>query len=250
MDSFISILQSVVQKTFSNLTLYILIIVIVEWLFRIITNRLIAYSFGNKVADVYDGDITFLGVIHHELSHTLLAVLTGARITNMKLYIPRWVRQHSDNPECLGYVYFATQGIQPLPVLQRLITGFAPAILGAITSVMCTFVIWHEWKSVGWSILTKPICWFLLYVILSVTHHACPSGPDIKAAGIGLMGALIIGFIFPMPASIMEDVQYATMILICFVSLPLLPFMVTGVSRFIIQGFRNRVHKLRKEESL
>ena len=92
MNSTFLVIQDIISSISSNLIFYFLVLVFAEWTLRILTNFLVTYSFGTKAADVYDGDLTFLGVIHHELSHAILALLTGAEITGMRLYIPRWTR--------------------------------------------------------------------------------------------------------------------------------------------------------------
>lgn len=248
MNSAFLVIQHIISAISSNLIFYFLVLVFAEWTLRILTNFLVAYSFGNKAADVYDGDLTFLGVIHHELSHAILALLTGAEITGMRLYIPRWTRNRSENPSCLGYVYFATRGIQPLTLIQRLATGFAPALLGTATCVFCSAYIWHEWKSVGWMIFKEPLIWLTAYAILSISHHACPSGPDMKAAGISLAVAFTICILFPMSAELSADIQHATMILLIFVTLPVVPFMIAATIKFTAKIIGGKIARKSKEE--
>ena len=43
-------------------------------------------AFGTKTARFYDTRVTAIGVIHHELSHLLVAIFTGAQIDGVKLY--------------------------------------------------------------------------------------------------------------------------------------------------------------------
>lgn len=248
MNSAFLVIQDIISSISSNLIFYVLVLVFAEWAFRLLTNFLITYSFGSKAANIYDGDLTFPGVIHHELSHAILALLTGAEITGMRLYIPRWIRNRSENPGCLGYVYFATRGIPPLPIIQRLATGFAPALLGTATCVFCSVYVWHEWKTVGWIILKELLIWLTAYAILSISHHACPSGPDMKAAGISLAVAFTICILFPMSAELSADIQHATMILLIFVALPVVPFMIAATIKFTAKIIGGKIARKSKEE--
>lgn len=84
------------------LVLTIVVILAIEWLGRNLSLWLVMKAFGTKTARFYDTRITAIGVIHHELSHLLVAIFTGARIDGVKLYK---IFQKQDD-EVLGYVNY------------------------------------------------------------------------------------------------------------------------------------------------
>ena len=57
--------------------------------------------------------LTFIGVFHHELSHALLATVTGAKVTKIVFFHPDGDR--------LGYVEYVTRG----NIIMRSIQGIA-----------------------------------------------------------------------------------------------------------------------------
>ena len=86
------------------LVLTIVVILAIEWLGRNLSLWLVMKAFGTKTARFYDTRITAIGVIHHELSHLLVAIFTGARIDGVKLYK---IFQKQDD-EVLGYVNYTS----------------------------------------------------------------------------------------------------------------------------------------------
>lgn len=96
--------------------------------------------------------LTFPGVLYHELSHALAALLTGARVTKINLR-PR----RSGDGYQLGSVIYVTCGGRIRQALQRFVIGLAPsmtgfagmAVLVCVVLPLCTLV----WQRVLWGYL-------------------------------------------------------------------------------------------------
>lgn len=97
------------------LVLTIVVILAIEWLGRNLSLWLVMKAFGTKTARFYDTRVTAIGVIHHELSHLLVAIFTGARIDGVKLYK---IFQKQDD-EVLGYVNYTPRGLYPFRCIQQ-----------------------------------------------------------------------------------------------------------------------------------
>ena len=98
------------RLTYLNLAVYILMLIFVEWSVSSLVNRGMARRLGARFAVAYNCNITFLGVIHHELSHAVLALLTGAAIHKICLYRFPWTRKKKKDEmdeNCLGYVSYS-----------------------------------------------------------------------------------------------------------------------------------------------
>jgi len=95
---FIEAIQSLIAKTLSSL-------------------------YGAKAANLIINRITFIGVIHHELAHLLVAIITGAKITEVHLFKPK-------DDGSLGSVSYASRGPLVLRCLQTTLSSMAPTILG------------------------------------------------------------------------------------------------------------------------
>ena len=119
--------------------------------------------------------ITFVGVMHHELSHALLAFLSGAKVTEIKLFRIH----HKDG--ALGYVAYAPRGNFILQSIQKVATSIAPIICGFIScSLLCLYVRPVAMENI-WS-----ICLFY-YVLVSIILHMSLSKQDIKVMKGGLL---------------------------------------------------------------
>lgn len=119
--------------------------------------------------------VTFVGVMHHELSHALLAFLTGAKVTKIKLFRIH----HKDG--ALGYVAYATRGNFILQSIQKVATSIAPIICGFISS----YLLWLYVRPVAteniWSLR------LFYYVLVSIILHMSLSKQDIKVMKGGLL---------------------------------------------------------------
>lgn len=114
----------------------VVIIMAIEWAGRQGSLWLMEKAFGAEFAERYDTRWTAIGVIHHELSHLLVALFTGARIDKFRLY--RFKREEGD--KALGYVNYTPRGLFLLPLLQKTAIGIAPALFGSLNVCLLGWV--------------------------------------------------------------------------------------------------------------
>ena len=113
---------------------------------------------------------TFLGVFHHELSHALFALLTGAKINSITLFRI----SHKDGK--LGEVKFTPRGLGITQAVQVVLTSIAPMITGVLSlwGLIGYAIPWAGREHGVWvSIL-------LSYLAFSIFMHMSLSGQDIK----------------------------------------------------------------------
>lgn len=213
-----------------NFSFYLLCIIMAEWIISFLVNRGLAKRFGAKVANIYNCELTFSGVIHHELSHAILALLSGAYIQKICLYRFPWTRKKQKDTmdeNCLGYVMYNCRGIFPMPQIQNMLTGIAPIILGSVSIFFCGEFLLHLWQQEGLkTLIANPWSYLVLYLMISIAHHACPSGQDMKNARVGLLIVFIIGLLFPMSAETALLVREVALIIFGIIVLPALPFIL------------------------
>lgn len=108
--------------------------------------------------------LTFPGVIHHELSHALIAFILGAKIKKINLY--------KISNGSLGSVTYVPRGPVMLQSLQRSLSSAAPVFMGIITEcILIPFAV---------SAHIHPFLLFLLiYLIISIVIHMDMSITDI-----------------------------------------------------------------------
>ena len=139
-----------------------------------------ASFFGNEFTYFIFNRLTFIGVFHHELSHALLATLTGAKVTKIVFFHPDGDR--------LGYVQYVTRGNVIMAAIQQTMASIAPVFCGALTSagiyyyMSCTALV--MWQMV-----------LLWYVFISVILHMTMSSQDFKVMWRGIPVVYLIVFI-------------------------------------------------------
>ena len=125
-------------------------------------------------------NLTFIGTVHHELSHALFALLTGAKITEVKLYCPE--------NSVLGKVSYYPRGNIILQCVQCTLSAMAPVICGFIT----LYFLYNKHNAlVEFGI---PI-WLIVYVMASIFLHMSMSSQDIKVSFKGLLVFMLVLFI-------------------------------------------------------
>lgn len=159
----------------------IVLIGIISSLVRNFSVRSYTIAFGPKTAQFIDSRLTFIGVIHHELSHILLALLTGAMVTNFELFKP--------NGRTLGEVRIVPRGPIVLRAIQKSLSGMAPILCGTI-SLYILYVIMNIQTSdgyIGW----KLVVYMLLALVIN--YHMSMSKQDVKISlgGIPLLFIII-----------------------------------------------------------
>ena len=120
----------------------------------------------------------FPGVMLHELSHALMAFLTGAKVTEMALF--------KRDEDSLGHVSFINRGNIFLVSLQNIFASAAPMFCGAAIVYGCYYGVTH---------LT--ILWLRIllgYIGVSMFFHMTMSVQDIKIYIKGV--PIFMGLIF------------------------------------------------------
>lgn len=158
----------------------VVIIMAIEWAGRQGSLWLMEKAFGAEFAERYDTRWTAIGVIHHELSHLLVALFTGARIDKFRLY--RFKREEGD--KALGYVNYTPRGLFLLPLLQKTAIGIAPALFGSLNVCLLGWYIMQVWQNGGTAAaLCEPGVWVAAILMAQIAYHSCPSAQDIKGPG-------------------------------------------------------------------
>ena len=118
-----------------------------------------------SVAFVFVNFVTFPGTIFHELSHLLLAILTGSKVVEVKLL--------EVSGDSLGHVTYCNRGPKILHPIQDTLTACAPAVLGFWASAILLDIILIG----GYAWWEYVILW---YFLISLIDHATMSPADLK----------------------------------------------------------------------
>lgn len=124
--------------------------------------------------------LTFVGVMHHELSHALLAFLSGAKVSEIKLFRIH----HKDG--ALGYVSYAPRGNFIMQSIQKVATSIAPIICGMISCCLLWLYVRPMAMESIWG-----ICLFY-YILVSIILHMSLSKQDIKVMKGGLLVVVVL----------------------------------------------------------
>lgn len=139
-----------------------------------ILHYIMARIFGDRLGNIIVNYISFIGVIHHELAHAIMAFLTGAKIIDIKLF-----KLFSCKDGVLGSVTFIPRGNEVIKSVQKVLASFAPAYCGIITLVLIGKYL--STNTVG--LLAKVI---ILFCMISIALHINLSKQDIKNAASGI----------------------------------------------------------------
>ena len=160
-----------------------------------LTNMKLALFFANWV--------TFIGTVHHELSHALFAFVMGARIKKIELFRPR--------EQSLGMVEIVPRGNKILQSLQLSLSAIAPMVMGTVTECLLWSLLSNHEFSLGLTI-------FIYYVMISIVLHMTMSPPDIKCALRGLLFSGLIMFIIWFIILYFGKGDFVTLIKDCYYS--------------------------------
>lgn len=152
---------------------------LIEFITMEITRGL-AKNMGVSTALFIMNGLTFVGTIHHELSHAFYALITGAKVTKVEVFKPKDDR--------LGCVEFIPRGNWFTKSLQLTLSGIAPTMQGFIT--LCLLVLLF--------INLPSILWLKIlvgYIMFSIFIHMTMSSADVKAAIKGLPIVMVLVFI-------------------------------------------------------
>ena len=129
--------------------------------------------------------LTFPGVVHHELSHALFAFLTGAKVTEIKLF-----RIHHKDGR-LGYVSYAPRGNFIMMSIQKVLSSVAPIVMGFIS---CSLLYLYARPALEDSLWQTAL---LYYGLVSIILHMSLSKQDIKVMKSGILVVILgmtVGF--------------------------------------------------------
>lgn len=143
------------------------IITLVRGMFVGISMRLL----GRKMTYFLFNRLTFIGVFHHELSHALWAVITGAKVRKIVFFKPQG--------DMLGYVEFVPRGNFVFQAIQQTITAIAPVFCGMCTIGGLVYVLSNWTLPIGMIV-------FLYYCIASVFIHMTMSAQDVRIMWRGM----------------------------------------------------------------
>ena len=144
--------------------------------------RILSKITSEKTAMIIANWLTVPGVVHHELSHAALAVITGAHITEFR---PFWLDRSNVS---LGHVNFVARGPLAVRCLQYTLISTAPVLLGSSTVLFATISIRTS--------LTPAMQFFLYYMAFSVFIHASMSFADVKVMLRGIWVLYVISTVF------------------------------------------------------
>jgi hypothetical protein len=142
--------------------------------------RIVAEIFGNKTAYLIFNRIAFIGVFHHELSHALLATLTGAKVKKIVFFKPEGDR--------LGYVEYSPRGNIIMRSIQNTMSSIAPVFCGAISVVCLSYIL----KTAS---LPYGVYIFIVYSIISIIIHMTMSSQDFRIMWKGIPIVSLIIFV-------------------------------------------------------
>lgn len=125
--------------------------------------------------------LTFVGVIHHELSHALFAFFTGADIVKVDLF------KVTNNT--LGQVMYRTRGNMFMRSIQDTLSAIAPMVTGVFSEYMLYSLLTTHQLTGGGKLI-------ILYVMVSILCHMSLSVQDIKMMLRGLPIFALLVFLF------------------------------------------------------
>ncbi|WP_290760699.1 hypothetical protein [Fibrobacter sp. UBA4297] len=123
------------------------------------------YFFGYKAAFYLVNHVTIPGTILHELSHALLATITGAKVNEVSFF--------DRDKNSLGHVTYQAKGPFFLQAVQHSLTACAPVIVGLASFALVSYFL----------LTTKGGFWtqtLLIYLGISIINHSSMSIADLK----------------------------------------------------------------------
>ena len=152
--------------------------VIVEYIIVRGLRKMIAGLTSVSTEYYFSNYVLFFGVVVHELSHALFALITGAKIMKIVLFKP-------DNGS-LGHVEFQARGNTFLQALQFSVSACAPVVVGIVFLTALIFKVFP--------VLSTPIQWVLtIYASVSVLFHMNMSKADLNCYFKGAGPILLVG---------------------------------------------------------
>ena len=140
---------------------------------------LCAFNRSGKLYLFFANDLTFVGVVWHELSHALFAFITGAKVEKISFY-------HKEGDH-LGCVRFRPRGGWIARSVQLSLSACAPVVMGMM-ALLGLYLTVHSFHLPVWGIV---IAW---YLFISVLVHMDMSKEDLESYARGIPFFLILFF--------------------------------------------------------
>lgn len=174
----LGVIGSSIKMTFLFL-LAMIVIGMIASAIEHITNVIISMVLGGAFALVFCNYLTIPGTILHELSHAIVATITGARVTEISFF---------DIGLSLGHVSYRNRGPKFLRALQDSLTACAPVIGGV-------FALAFLWEKLTYQDHGLAATMGLIYLIVSVIDHMTMSIPDVINYFKGIWASAIVVFL-------------------------------------------------------
>ena len=152
-----------------NTLLIVMILPILGFILNTIENKvakLLSKIIGVKATIFVLNKLTFIGTVHHELSHALFVICTGAKLTSMELFKP------DKRTGTLGKVTFRPREHWLIKAIQMCLISIAPMICGSLSIYLLIMLIIAN-------SITGVTLGILIYVIISILLHMEMSKQDI-----------------------------------------------------------------------
>ncbi len=121
---------------------------------------------GKNVASLILNRLMFIGVVFHELSHALFAMVSGAQVTKIRCFT-------LFSKDTLGYVNFVPTGSMARQGMQRCLISCAPVITAFVTVPLMIWLAMSPDASFPFKLLA-------VWAALSILCHASMSDADMK----------------------------------------------------------------------
>lgn len=125
----------------------------------------VARAIGSKTELVLGSYLLAPGVVIHESSHALFALVTGAKVTEVAFFNP--------DGRSLGHVCYYTRGPALFAALQNSLSACAPVVTGLLLSLLIVGKVFP--------LLTEVWQWcVVIYVLVSIVFHMNMSKADLS----------------------------------------------------------------------
>ena len=136
-------------------------------------SRLVHHLGGSQHSAIITWSVIFLpGTIVHEISHFLVAALTGARTGNIEIFPEYLENERSEKNTSVALGSVQTQKLNPI---RGFLVGIAPFISGIALLIWLASMIQTSYSSGNYWILL-----FEGYFFFTIANSFFPSWPDIK----------------------------------------------------------------------
>lgn len=135
---------------------------------------------GGRAAQFFDRKLTILGVVHHELSHALMVLISGAKLEGIRL---------TQRGDTLGAVYFRPRGNILARSIQYCLVQIGPIIFGtASITILCNLVMSNQDTDYAktWQF------WVQLIIMQQIAYHMQLQGQDVKNMMRGVIPQAVI----------------------------------------------------------